>query len=75
MKEHAPHKHDPTSWLLDSVEKYTKTIGVCLHAYKETPTCLRDDCVYCDMVRAYLTLRHSNGAPPSTKGDKSKTTE
>lgn len=53
--------------LLDTVKRHMEKRGACPHAYDGHITCFKDDCTYCNLVRAYLSIRHPNAPTDSAK--------
>lgn len=54
--------------LVSAVENYTKTRGKCENAYKHMAVCFDDNCIYCNMVRAYLKLTNLNNKDDTKEG-------
>lgn len=44
--------------ILNTINAYLEDEGLCAYAYDGAKTCMRDDCTYCAMVRAYINLQN-----------------
>ena len=62
-------EYDRAKQLIDAVGKYTKELGKCSMTYQHMPTCLSNECSYCNMVRAYLNLTNPTKGKSQREAD------